>query len=410
MRSILLITIFLLIFIDAAGVAMVAPLLSDALFHKPVMLLENFSLPARSIYYGIALGIYSFFMLIAAPILGELSDRYGRRSILLVCLFGLTLSYLLLAIAISSGSATLMLIGRSVAGITAASQAVAQASALDMTNANRKSFIISMCLLTSSLGFVLGPVLAGVFSNTHWVSWFDADIPFYIVSIFSAILLVSIYLFYRDTKTISQRKGKIKLFESIRVFSDAFTIKRIINIVMIFALMQMAWGAYFLFLPAFLYWKFNLTTFTISLYLSMLGIGFCLSYGIVIPILLKYLSNTVLAKIGLFATAIFLLINVLLPYGLILWASALLLSVFVCIAYSAMVNLFLASVSEARQCWVLGIVLSVVSFSWGIAPVISGVLNNINFLAPMFFAIILMFSSAIIMLLILRGKHEAAKS
>src|SRR5258708_13375242 len=140
--------LLLLILIDAIGFALIAPLLAAALAPgSNAALSAGLSPSARSLVYGIAAGLYPLMTFFGAPVLGQLSDRLGRKAILLVCAGGIVASYLIILAAFATGSVALLMVGRIVGGVTAASQAVSLAALVHVFPPARQAF----CLITPFL-------------------------------------------------------------------------------------------------------------------------------------------------------------------------------------------------------------------------------------------------------------------
>ena len=116
-----LLTIFLIVLIDLLGFGIILPLLP--------YIAEKYQ--ANPFQIGLLMASYSFFQLIASPILGRLSDRYGRKKILMISQFGSVVGYLLLGLA---GSLLLLFISRIVDGITGGNISIAQAYIADVTD------------------------------------------------------------------------------------------------------------------------------------------------------------------------------------------------------------------------------------------------------------------------------------
>ncbi len=139
------------VFVDLVGFAMVLPLLP--------------SYGARYTRSDLAIGVlvasYSLVQLLLAPWWGRLSDRIGRKPVVLVGLVGSSLSYLLFAWA---GSFTMLLVSRVVAGATGATVSVAQASLADGTPPERRSQAMGLIGAAFGLAFIVGPALAGITS------------------------------------------------------------------------------------------------------------------------------------------------------------------------------------------------------------------------------------------------------
>lgn len=144
-----LVTILLIVFTDLVGFGIVIPLLplyAETMNPSPLL-------------FGLLMASFSLMQLIFAPILGRLSDRRGRRGVLLVSLAGAVAGYLLFAIA---DSFVVLLLSRVVAGIAGANIATAQAVIADVTPAEQRARGMGLIGAAFGLGFIAGPALAGV--------------------------------------------------------------------------------------------------------------------------------------------------------------------------------------------------------------------------------------------------------
>src|SRR5690349_19342593 len=122
--------IFVTILLDAIGLGVLIPVLPDVI--------RRFTSDAATVsqYYGYFLGAYAAMQFIASPVLGALSDRFGRRPILLVSLIGAAIDYLFMAFA---PSLPLLFIGRIVSGLTGASMTVASSYMADVSDDSNRS-------------------------------------------------------------------------------------------------------------------------------------------------------------------------------------------------------------------------------------------------------------------------------
>ncbi len=172
-----LLSLFLIVFIDLIGFGLMMPLLP--------YFARDFG--ATGAMVGWLIGVFSLMQFVFAPLWGQLSDRLGRRPILLVSLAGSTASYLLLGLAHGYG---LLLAARILAGICAANIAVANAYVADITTKENRSKGMGLIGAAFGIGFVFGPVLAACFGkNGH-------ALPAFIASGISAtsFLLTLVYL------------------------------------------------------------------------------------------------------------------------------------------------------------------------------------------------------------------------
>src|SRR5579863_6197741 len=116
-------------------------------------------LGAASRYFGLLLALYSVMQFAFAPVLGGLSDRFGRRAVILPSLLGAAVSYLTSALAPSLGW---LFLGRTVAGITGASFSAAGAYVADVTPPEKRAQSFGLIGAAFGLGFILGPALGGL--------------------------------------------------------------------------------------------------------------------------------------------------------------------------------------------------------------------------------------------------------
>lgn len=142
------------LFIDALGFGIVVPIV-------PTLVLQLSDLPpaAAAVWVGSLLAVFSAMQFLCAPLLGALSDRYGRRPVLLLSLSGICANYLLLAWA---PSLAWLFVGRLIAGATAANVSAATAYVADVTPAAQRAQRFGLVGAMFGLGFVLGPALGGV--------------------------------------------------------------------------------------------------------------------------------------------------------------------------------------------------------------------------------------------------------
>jgi DHA1 family tetracycline resistance protein-like MFS transporter len=147
-------TVFLTILLDLIGFGMILPLLP---FYA-----ERFH--ATPFQIGLLFSSYSFTQLLFAPLLGRLSDRMGRRPVLLFSITGSVAAYLLFA---AAPSYAVLLLARSLAGVAASNYGIAQAYMADVSAPEERSKAMGLIGAAFGMGFVLGPALTGLISLSH---------------------------------------------------------------------------------------------------------------------------------------------------------------------------------------------------------------------------------------------------
>ncbi|NJM55944.1 MAG: TCR/Tet family MFS transporter, partial [Verrucomicrobiae bacterium] len=162
-----LLIIFLTVFIDLVGFGIVLPLLP--IFAR--------NLDASGLTIGLLMASYSAMQFLFAPVWGRLSDRVGRRPILLLSTAGAAVSYAIFAVGSGmSGNAGLAVLfaARLMAGICGANITVAQAYIADVTPANERSKRMGLIGIAFGLGFIFGPLMSGLLGG--WI----LRLPFFV--------------------------------------------------------------------------------------------------------------------------------------------------------------------------------------------------------------------------------------
>ena len=181
-----LLSIFLVVFIDLLGFSLILPLLP--------YYAKTFN--ASDAQVGLLVASYAAAQLIGAPLLGRLSDRYGRRPLLLASIAGTFASFLLLAFA---HSLEMLFIARIVDGLTAGNISIAQAYISDVTDAKNRARGLGMIGAAFGLGFIIGPAVGGGLSQ------FGFAVPALAAAGLSLINLVLVAVWLPESLTVEQR-------------------------------------------------------------------------------------------------------------------------------------------------------------------------------------------------------------
>lgn len=157
--------IFVTVVIDSIGLGIIIPVIP-----KLIQELIHGDLSAASQYGGWLVFVYAFAQFFFASVLGNLSDKYGRRPVLLFSLLGFGINYILMGLAPSIGW---LFAGRLIAGITGASHTVAAAYIADISSPQKKAQNFGLLGAAFGLGFILGPVLGGILGQ------YSSRLPFF---------------------------------------------------------------------------------------------------------------------------------------------------------------------------------------------------------------------------------------
>jgi DHA1 family tetracycline resistance protein-like MFS transporter len=165
--------IFVTVLLDMLALGLIAPVLAPLV----VSFLGGNTARAAEVY-GLAFTLFAAMQFVASPVLGALSDRYGRRPIVLLSNLGLGLDYVLMALAPNVGW---LLVGRVLSGVTSASITAAGAYVADVTPERERAAGFAMLGAAFGLGFVLGPALGGVLGSL------GPRVPFWVAAALSLL-------------------------------------------------------------------------------------------------------------------------------------------------------------------------------------------------------------------------------
>lgn len=259
--------IFITLLIDITGWGIILPVVP-----KLIGELINSDLSEAAKYGGWLGFAYAITQFIFAPIVGNLSDKYGRRPIILISLFGFAIDYLLLALAPSIGW---LFFGRIIAGLTGASISTASAYIADISTDEDRTKNFGLIGAAFGLGFIIGPVIGGLLGH------YGARVPFY----FAAILCMVNFLYGLLILPESLEKDKLRSFNWKRanpIGTVNFLRKqsKISNLVIALILVYVALHAVQSNWHFFTMYQFNWTERTVGLSLGLLGLLIALVQGI----------------------------------------------------------------------------------------------------------------------------------
>lgn len=184
--------IMITLVIDAMGIGLIMPVMPDLIRE-----LRNTDLASAALWGGVLATSFAVMQFLFSPTIGSLSDRFGRRRVLLVSLFFMALDYLVMAVA---GTIWLLLAGRIVGGITAATQSTATAYMADISTPQDKAKNFGLVSAAFGIGFVLGPLIGGVLST------FGPRAPFYAAAALAAANFTFGYFILPETVTDAIRR------------------------------------------------------------------------------------------------------------------------------------------------------------------------------------------------------------
>ncbi len=364
---------FYAIMIDALGYGLVYPIMAAmfTLSVSPVVSPET-TVAVRHFYLGLGYLLYPLFMFFGASFLGDLSDEWGRKKVLLICMIGIAVSFALMALGVLVGSLWWLFIGRALSGLMAGSQPIAQASIADLSDATNKARNMGLIALNYSVALALGPFLGGTLSDPRLVSWFGYWTPFILAMILSLVAFFWLLMGFEDTGKTNP-SGKISWVRPVHIFIEAFEHKAVKWLSIVFLLMQLGWSTYFQYLIVHMQYAYHYKSLEMGLLQGMFGIGAAIGLLVLVPVCTKFMSSRALAIFMFVLTGIGVLLCAIVPSQIFQWILAVFVSAVNCAGFAAILTVFSDAVEESQQGWVMGISSAVIAAAW----VISGLGSNL---------------------------------
>ena len=344
------------------------------------------SIHQQAFYITLLMSVYALAAFLSAPILGSLSDHFGRRPILIISLLGSSIGYLLFGL---GNSIWMLFLGRIIEGLTAGEISTLYAYFADITEPNERTKVFGWMGALVGIGTTLGPIIGGLLAEL------GNSVPIFIGALFTFLNAVYGYTFMLESLPIKKRSVDLS-FSHVRPFHQLQQLFKISSVIPLltagFAVWLAAASLQSIFsqfsIDAF-QWKAGL----VGLSFSLIGILDTVSQLFIMPRLLKKFSEQQITRIGMFSEILaylfitlsgILLLPILFLFGIICYGFG--DSIFTPVFNGQLSN----SVSDNQQGLVMGGTQSIQSLSRVIGPLIAGQLYAAAPFLPTVFGFLLM--------------------
>jgi len=274
------------VMLDSMGIGLIMPVMPDL-----IQEVEGQGLGAAAVWGGILATIFAAMQFIFGPTVGNLSDRYGRRPVLIISLVIMAFDYVLMALA---HTIWLLIIGRIIGGITAATQATSAAYMADISKPEEKAANFGLIGAAFGVGFVLGPLFGGILAE------YGTRAPFWAAAFLAAANAIFGYYVLPETVTDRirrpfewRRANPLGAFKNI---GDLPGLKRLMLITFVYTIAFFAYPGVWAYFGAE---RFDWGPGMIGLSLGVFGIGIAIVQGLLIRPILRLIGERKAVILGL---------------------------------------------------------------------------------------------------------------
>ncbi len=363
--------LFATLLLDMIGIGMVFPIIPIIFTDpsSPSFLLHGYSQSAQFLIAGIITALFGLMQFIAAPILGEMSDVYGRKRLLTIGVAVLAISQLLFGFGIEIASITLLFLSRAVAGLAGANFSIAQASIADVTEPKDRAKNFGLIGAAFGLGFILGPVLGGWIATVSG----NAAAPFWFAGALGIVNVLFISLFLPEThhnRSVIQHFHFLKGLQNIKAAFDDHDARP----VYLASFLYMSGFAFFTsFIGVLLVSKYGLSGAAVGTFFGIVGAWVVVTQLVILRLVTKSYSEKQVLRVSLLGVAFAIALYPFMPATAYIYALIPLLAIPQGLSMANINALVSKSVSKEKQGAALGINGSLVALSQGIIPLIAGV-------------------------------------
>ena len=361
--------LFVTLLLDVIGIGILIPVI-PSLFTNPdsaSFMLAGYSVSAQYFIAGLMTALFGVMQFLAAPLLGDLSDTFGRKKLLTLGVGVLAVAQLLFAAGIALVSLPLLFASRLVAGVAGANFSIVQASIADITKPENRARNFGLIGGAFGLGFILGPLIGGYIVGLTG----NPALPFLFAGCLGVLNLLFITMMLPETHHVRTARTAFSLFKAFRNIKTAYLDVDTRPLYTVSFLQMLGFGIYTSFSGVFLSYRYAFTEADTGTYFAVVGVFIVLSQLFVVRFASARYTERQVLRFALPLLALVLLaqtfvFSVWLLYALIPFTAAA-----VGLITTNLPALISKGVSASRQGAALGINGSLQALSQGIAPLLA---------------------------------------
>lgn len=374
--------VLLATFIDMLGIGLVIPVMAPLIVSNTTGIFDaGVSEDTRNILYGLLVAAYPLAQFFGAPILGALSDRFGRKRMLSLALLGSMLGYVIFSLGIVYGNIWMLFGARIVDGFTGGNISIVYSAVADISNKENKARNFGLVGMMFGVGFVVGPFVGGVLADSDLVSWFNPALPFWVAAGLCGFNYLVVQFNFKETlKEFSN--SSVSLFAGFDNIKTAFSLPNLRNLFITIFLSGLGFAFFTQFFQVSLIERYDFKESDIGVFFGVVGVCIAIVQGgIMRPVSKRWRSDQI-PGVTLFGLSISILANVFVTDVWMVFAIIPFIALFVGLGGPNLSALVSDEATPSQQGKIMGITQSINSLAIAIPSVIAGFLGAINYNLP----------------------------
>lgn len=388
-----------IIMLDLLSACMTVPLFPILVKNPEIGLLgSEYSFEQRTLINGYIFGFFAIAQFFGSPIIGALSDRIGRKTVLNAVFVINVVTYIAIALGIELKSLEIFFAARILMGLLGNSIMIEQSSIADVSTPENKAKNLGIVGASFGIGLIVGPVISTVLSDSSIYKGFNITTPFYAILVINIINLALMNLYFKETLP-EKNKKPISIFIGVKNIKRAFTTPTWRRLFLVVFFISVGFMFFLQFFQFFLMEKFKLEILDQGLLIGFCGLWMAISQGGILRFLTRYMTAEKLLYYSLPLLALAYL-TLLIPKTVAgLYITVPVLIIFQGITFPSVLSIISNKASAINQGETIGINQSVQSMASALPALLvaSFVSDWINF--PMIFGSACTMVAAIIYLL-----------